>query len=137
MFIFHQHIIICIYQMIWQTAVLSTLTTVSTSSAISLTHIALTAITHTQSTVYKSFQLNIRLRRNFRNLFQRKLPSHHHARKTNILQKANFFYCAVIGLRTCMKCYWRQIQFQNAHILNNQSIGSCIIDLPNQLFSIW
>jgi hypothetical protein len=67
------------------------------------------------------------------NLLDRQFTRQHHLRETHVLQKAGFLSRADIGLRAGMQLDGRQIQFQQAHVLHDQHISACVVDVPGHL----
>ena len=135
MLVFYKHFAVGIGELIRQAAVLSAFTAVGTASGHGLADVALTAVTHAQGAVHEAFELHVRMFMDFTYLVQREFTSQHNARKSHILQKFHFFHSPVVGLRAGMKFYGRQIELQNAHILNNQRIGANFIQLSYKLLS--
>ena len=49
------------------------------------------------------------------------------------MQKTRFLGRADVGLRAGMQLDGRQVQFQQAHVLNDQRVGAGVVDLPGHV----
>ena len=63
-------------------------------------------------------------------LLQRQFARQHHLRNSRILQKARLGRCADIGLRTGMQLNGRHVDFEQAHVLDDECIHTRVIQLP-------
>ena len=57
----------------------------------------------------------------------------HDLRQTGILQEARLFWRADVGLGAGMQLDGRQVDFQQAHVLDDERIGPGVVDLPGHL----
>ena len=79
MLVFDQHFTVGIGELIRQAAVLSAFAAVGTASGHGLADVALSAVTHTQGTMYKTLELHFCLFANFTYLVQGEFTSQHNA----------------------------------------------------------
>ncbi len=128
----HQHFTVRLLQRAGQTAELGTLATVGAAAGTGMADIALAAVGDTERAVDKELQLHIGRRADLADLRKRQFARQHHLRETHILQKLHLLRRAVVGLGTGMKRDGWQIQRQQPHILHDERICSCFIDLVGQ-----
>jgi len=97
--------------------------------------VALTAIGHAERAVHKEFQrtaLGIGCCADGRNLAQVQFACQHDLRQPHVLQKACLLGGADIGLGAGMQLDRRQVDFQQAHVLNDQRVHAGVIELPGE-----
>ena len=83
--------------------------------------------------MHKKFQSAIRLGADGGNLLQCQFACQNDLRQTDVLQEAGFFRGADVGLGACVQLNWGQVKLQQPHVLDDQGIDSCVIQLPGQL----
>ena len=125
-----------IHHRIGQAAPLGALSPIGTSATHRSTQVALPAITDAKGTMHKHLQCHICLIGNPAYLVERQLTCQDNLRKPCRLEETHLLRRAVVGLRTGVQRYGRQIETGYPHILNNQCIGAGLIYLPYQLFCL-
>ena len=67
------------------------------------------------------------------NLFQIQFARQHDLAEAGILQKARLLRRADVRLRAGMQLDWRQVHFQQAHVLDDDGIHAGVVQLPDLL----
>ncbi len=66
------------------------------------------------------------------NFFNGQLARQYQLRKSAVSQKLCFFHRANVALRAGMQLNGGQIHLEQTHVLNNQRIHTCVVQLPHQ-----
>ena len=122
--------------MVGQAAGLRAVASVGAATGVRMADVALAAVGHAQGAMDEELQLaavGIEHLVNVANLRQRELPGQHHLRKAHILQKLGLGRVTDVGLGAGVQLDRGQIQFQQAHVLDDQDIGASVVDVPCQL----
>ncbi len=126
----------CIRHLIGQTAGLVAVATVGAAACVGVADEALAGIGHAQRTVHKEFDGGagrVGGGAHGGNLLQVQLARNHDLGQARILQKPRFFGGADIGLGGGVQLDGGQVQLQQAHVLDDQRVGPCVVDLPGHV----
>lgn len=113
-------------------AELRTVATVGAAHGLGLAYVALPAITDAQRAVYEIFERDVGLATDGADLVEAQFAGKHYLPKTCRLEEADFLHRAVVGLRTCVYGYGRQGALQQTHVLDDDRIGTDLVQLPYQ-----
>ena len=61
------------------------------------------------------------------------LARQHDLRQAGVLQKARLFRRADVGLRAGVQLHGRQVELQQAHVLDDERVGAGLVQLPGEL----
>ena len=67
---------------------------------------------------------------------ERKLPCQDHALEPVGCEPCHFLGRAVVGLRTGVQRYWRQLHLQYAHVLHEYGVNARPVKFPYQFFRV-
>ena len=117
-----------------QPAFLAAVAAVGTAPGVRMADEALPAIGHAQRAVHKELQLGLlHLSADGLDLVQIQLARQHHLAEAHVLQEARLLGRADVGLRAGVQLDGRQVQLQQAHVLDDQRIHPGVMQLPDQL----
>jgi hypothetical protein len=121
-----------IRHLIRQPAGLAAIAAIGTAPGMRVADVALAAVGDAQRAVDEEFQRGAGLRPDRRDLLQRQFTRQHQLRQADILQKACLLRRADVGLRAGVQLDRRQVEFQQAHVLDDQRIDASVVHLPDQ-----
>ena len=126
------HAALIVFQGIRQTAGLRAVAPVSAAPRLGVRDITLPGIGHTQRTVDKEFNGRVGRLMDIADLVQVQLARQHNLRKPDVRKKLRLLDGADIALGAGVQLNRRDIQFQNAHILNDQGINAGLVEIGDQ-----
>ena len=94
--------------------------------------IALPGIRHAQRPVNKKFDSGIGRLMNGLNLLKTQLTRQHDLREPHVSEKFGFLHAADIALGAGMEFDGRDVQLQNAHVLDDQRVNAVLPEIGNQ-----
>ena len=114
--------------------------TVSAAARLRMADVALAAVGHAERAVDEELDVGAagRIHRaqrfvDCRNLLHRQLACQHDLREACVLQKARFFGRADVGLGAGVQLDRGQVDFEQAHVLDDQCVRARLIHLPGHL----
>ena len=122
--------------LVGQAAGLAALAPIGAAPGVGVADIALAAVGHAQGAVHKEFQrtaAGVDGGADGGNLLQRQLAGQHDLREAHVLQKTRLLGGANVGLGAGVQLDGGDVQFQQAHVLHDECIHSCVIQFPGQL----
>ena len=123
--------------LVGQAAGLAAIAPVGTAARLRVADVALAAVGHTQRTVDEELDVGAaggidRAQRLVHggNLLHREFTRQHDLRQACVLQKTRFFGCANVGLGAGVQLDGGQVDLQEAHVLDDERIGTRLVHLP-------
>ena len=126
------HAALIVFQGIRQTAGLRAIAPVSAAPRLGVGNIALTGIGHAQRAVNKEFNRRVGCLVDIADLIEVQLARQNNLRKSDVREKLRLLNGADIALGAGVKLNRRDIQFQNAHILNDQGVNAGLVEIGDQ-----
>jgi hypothetical protein len=122
--------------LVGQAAGLAAVAPVGAAAGVGVADEALAAIGHAQRSVDEKLDvaaLGVGGGADGGNLLHRQLARQHNLAQARVLQKAGFFRGADVGLGAGVQLDGRQIEFEQAHVLDDEGVGPGVVDLPGHL----
>ena len=114
-----------------QAAFLRAVAAVGAAAGVRMANEALAAVGHAQRTVDEELEFRfLHFRGDGADLLQGEFACQYQLREPGILQEPRLLWGANVGLGAGMQLDGRQVQFQQAHVLNNQGIHAGFVELP-------
>ena len=124
-----------VFHFVRQAASLRAVAPVGAAAGVGVADEALAAVGHAQSAVHKKLDhgaLGVDHVTDRTDLRQGQLAGQHDLAQTRVLQKLGFFGRADVGLRAGVQLDGRHVDFEQAHVLHDQGVHTCVIQLPGQ-----
>ena len=132
MAVFHQHLPRRRLQGTGQSTELGALAAIRAAPGAGVADVALAAVGDAQGAVDEELQLHARGGAYLADLRKGELAGQHHLGEAHVLQKLYLFRGAVVGLGAGVQRDGGQIERQQPHVLHDQRIGPCLVDLMGQ-----
>ena len=124
-----------VFDLIGQTAGLRAVASIGAAPGVGVADEALAAVGHAQSAMHKKLDhgaIGVHRVADGGDLRQRQLAGQHDLAQSGILQKSGFFGRADVSLGAGMQLNGRHVDFEQAHVLDDQCVDACVIQLPCQ-----
>ena len=134
-----------IHHLIGQATCLAAIAPVGAAPCVRVADVALATVRNAQRTMHKKFEYGGLCRlatgdgmgcgqriAHLGYLGQGQLTGQYQLAHACILQKTGFGGCADVALRAGMQLDGGQVQLQQTHVLNDEGIHSCVVQLPHQ-----
>ena len=99
-----------------------------------LTHVALTAVAHTEGAVDEGLEVETGGLSDLLHLLQGGFAGQHHAAKTHLFQELYAFHGGVVALGAGMQLDGWQVALQQPQVLDEQGVDTDIVELVYQLY---
>ena len=139
-FVVRHEAALVVHHLVGQAAGLAAVAPVGAAACVGMADEALAAVGHAQGTVYKEFEgcalaLSMRAQRHVdaRDLRQRQFAGQHQLAQACVLQKTGFFGRANVGLGAGMQLNGWQVEFQQAHVLDDECVHPRVVELAHEL----
>ncbi len=126
--------------LVGQAAGLAAVAAVGAAAGVGVADVALAAVGHAQRAVDEELDVGAPRRIHWPqrlvdggDLLQRQFARQHDLRQAHVLQKARFLGRADVGLGAGVQLDGRQVDFQQAHVLDDQRVGTGVVHLPGHL----
>ena len=126
---------LCVFQRVGQAALLRAATTIGAAPGMRLADVAIARERYAQRAVNKVFERHIRVdsRAHLANLRDGEFTRQHQLRKADFTEEFRLFDGADVTLRRGMQRDWRNVEFEDAHVLHDQGIDAGVVELVNEL----
>ena len=138
MLVERHHAALTVLQRVRQSTFLRTRSAVGAATGVRLADVAIAGERHTQRAMHEKFERHVEVHHcaHLRDLLQREFACEYQLREARITEKLCFCHGANVALRRCMQRNRRNVQLQNAHVLHDQRIDACVVQLVN-VFACW
>jgi hypothetical protein len=127
----HQ-VAVLVRQVVGQAAGLGALAAVGAAPGVGVADVALPREGHAQGAVDEELQGAVGGGGHLFDLAEGHLPRQHDLRKAHVLQEARLFGVADVGLGAGVELDGGQVEFKQAHVLDDQGVGAGFVELADQ-----
>lgn len=132
MFLIGHHPPLIVLQGIRQAASLRAVAAVGAASGLGVRNVTLPGIGHAQRAMDKEFDSGVSVVVNGFDLTEVQFARQHDLTEAGVGEKLRFFHTANIALGAGVQLNRRQIQLHDPHILDDQRIDACVVEIGNQ-----